>query len=425
MKKWMSSLIVLGLLTGTAGCGTVEDTADTVDKADSDEKGTATMTIADGVEYGETDYELIAEANNVLGMKLLKDLSAREEGNIFVSPTSLYMALAMVYNGADGVTKEEIAEVLEAQGLAPEEMNKANASLVSKLASDSEDIELNIANSIWVREDYTFLDSFRESSQDYYNARIEAMDVTDPESAEAINDWVSEATNDKIKKMVESPMSGDLVALLLNAIYFNGAWQFPFSEQATEQQPFQLEDGSTAEVPLMSLYAELPYMETENFQAVSLPYGEGEMNMHVFLPAETSSLDEFKASLSKENWAEWMTAFESRQGAVMLPKFELEYEVILNDTLKDLGMETAFSSVDLSNMFETSGGLFISEVKQKSFINVSEKGTEAAAVTSIAVEESAAAEPPFEVKVNRPFFFAITDEETGVILFMGSIENPL
>lgn len=417
MKKWMSSLIVVGLLTGTAGCGIEEDTVDT---ADSDEKGTATMAIADHVEYGETDYELIAEKNNVLGMKLLKDLSAREEGNIFVSPTSLYMALAMVYNGADGVTQEEIAAVLEAQGLAPEEMNKANASLVSKLASDSEDIELNIANSIWVREDYTFRDSFRESSRDYYNARIEAL-----ASVEAINDWVSDATNDKIKKMVESPLSGDLVALLLNAIYFNGAWQFSFAEQATEKQPFQTEDGTTAEVPLMTLQAELSYLETDNFQAVSLPYGEGEMNMHVFLPAETSSLDEFKASLSKENWAEWIAAFESKQGTVMLPKFELEYEVILNDTLKDLGMDTAFNSVDLSKMFETSDGLFISEVKQKSFINVSEKGTESAAATSVSIAESGPDEPLFELKVNRPFFFAITDEETGVILFMGSIENPL
>ena len=417
MKKWMSSLIVVGLLTGTAGCGIEEDTVDT---ADSDEKGTATMAIADHVEYGETDYELIAEKNNVLGMKLLKDLSAREEGNIFVSPTSLYMALAMVYNGADGVTQEEIAAVLEAQGLAPEEMNKANASLVSKLASDSEDIELNIANSIWVREDYTFRDSFRESSRDYYNARIEAL-----ASVEAINDWVSDATNDKIKKMVESPLSGDLVALLLNAIYFNGAWQFSFAEQATEKQPFQTEDGTTAEVPLMTLQAELSYLETDNFQAVSLPYGEGEMNMHVFLPAETSSLDEFKASLSKENWAEWIAAFESKQGTVMLPKFELEYEVILNDTLKDLGMDTAFNSVDLSKMFETSDGLFISEVKQKSFINVSEKGTESAAATSVSIAESGPDEPLFELKVNRPFFFVITDEETGVILFMGSIENPL
>lgn len=413
MKKLMRSLITIGLITGVAGCGITQDA------------GSGNMQIADHVEYGETDYELIADANNILGMKMLKDLSASEEGNIFVSPTSLYMALAMVYNGADGVTKNEIAKVLEAEGLAPEEMNKANASLVTKLASDSEDIELNIANSIWVKEGYTFRESFTESSQDYYNAKIETIDVTDPASADSINDWVSDATNGKIEEMVPKPLPGNLVAVLLNAIYFNGAWQFPFAEEATQELPFHLSDGSTAQVPLMTLQEELSYLETENFQAVSLPYGEGEMNMHVFLPAENSSLDEFKEAMNEKEWTDWLTQFEMKRGTVRVPKFELEYEVILNDTLKELGMETAFNSVDLSKMFETSGGLFISEVKQKSFINVSEEGTEAAAATSVAVEESEPAEPPFELTVNRPFFFAITDEETGVILFMGSIENPV
>ncbi|MFD1032586.1 serpin family protein [Metaplanococcus flavidus] len=413
MKKLIQLLIVTGLLTAVSGCGIMQD------------QDQASMKIADHVEYGETDYELIAEANNILGMKLLKDLSAKEDGNIFVSPTSLYMALAMVYNGAEGATKDEIAKVLEAEGLAPEEMNKANASLVTKLASDTEDIELNIANSIWAKEGYTFRESFTESSQDYYNARLETIDITDPASADAINDWVSDATNERIDKMAESPLPGNLVAMLLNAIYFNGAWQYPFPEDATVERPFHLEDGSTAQVPLMSLNEQLSYLETDNFQAVSLPYGEGEMNMHVFLPAETSSLDEFKASMNEEEWAGWMAGFESNLGTVMLPKFELEYEVNLNDTLQELGMETAFSSADLSKMFETSSGLLISEVKQKSFINVSEEGTEAAAVTSIGVDTSGPAEPPFELIVDRPFFFAITDEETGVILFMGSIENPV
>ncbi|RNF41212.1 hypothetical protein EEX84_02370 [Planococcus salinus] len=247
----------------------------------------------------------------------------------------------------------------------------------------------------------------------------------DPASADLINAWVSDATNGKIEEMASKPLPGSLVTMLLNAIYFNGSWQFPFSEELTEEQPFYLSDGSTADVPLMTLRSELSYLETKNFQAVSLPYGEGEMNMHVFLPAEDSSLDKFKASMSEEKWAAWLTEFKAKEGTVMLPKFELEYEVNLNNTLQRLGMETAFSSVDLSNMFEESSGLFISEVKQKSYIDVNEKGTEAAAATSIMVEESGPAEPPFEMNVNRPFFFAITDEETGVILFMGSIENPV
>lgn len=415
MKKMIMSFIILGFIAVIAGCGNTKKTTG------------ASMKIADGAKYGETDYKLIAEANNALGMKLLKDLSDRKDGNIFVSPTSLYMALAMVYSGADGVTKEEIAKVLEAKGLTSEEMNKANASLITKLASDSADIELNIANSIWAKDSYKFLDSFRESSEDYFNAEVETIDVNDPASADSINDWVAKKTNGKIDKIVESPLPGDLAAILLNAIYFNGTWQYTFIKELTEEQSFYLSDGSTSQVTLMTLQKELAYMETDKFQAVALPYGEGEMNMHVFLPAENSSLDEFKSSLNKENWSDWMMEFELRNGTVVLPKFELEYEVNLNETLQDLGMETAFNYVDLSKMFEESSGLFISEVKQKSFINVSEEGTEAAAVTSVAVTRSALIqeEPPFELIVNRPFFFTITDEETGVILFMGSIENPV
>lgn len=414
MKKLILSFIILGFMAVIAGCGDTEGTAG------------ASMKIADGVEYGETDYQLIAEAKNALGMKLLNDLSDREEGNIFVSPTSLYMALAMVYNGANGVTKEEIAKVLQAEGLSPEEMNKANASLIAKLGSNSEAIELNIANSIWAKDSYQFLESFRESSQDYFNAEVETIDVTDTASADAINDWVRKETNDRIDEMVESPLPGDLAAILLNAIYFNGTWQYTFIEELTEEQPFYLSDGSTSQVPLMVLEKELDYLETDQFQAVALPYGEGEMNMHVFLPAENSSLEEFKSSMDEEIWSGWMTNFESREGTVKLPEFELEYEVSLNETLQDLGMETAFNYVDLSKMFEESSGLFISEVKQKSFVNVSEEGTEAAAVTSVAVNESASMheDPPFVLSVNRPFFFTITDEETGVISFMGSIENP-
>ncbi|WP_088005515.1 serpin family protein [Indiicoccus explosivorum] len=407
MRKGLAEFIAIVLLSG---CGTAEEPG--------------TSEISERAEFGETDYELIAEANNVLGMKVMGDLTEREEGNIFISPVSLYMALAMVYNGADGVTKTEIGNVLEAEGVSAEDMNRANASLMAALQSDSEDIRLEFANSIWVKDSYSFLDSFTESSRDYYRAEIESIDVTDPESAERINSWVAEATNGKIEDMVSKPLPGNLVALLLNAVYFKGDWQYPFIRELTEEKPFSTA-GGTVQVPLMERQAEFPYFETEAFQAVSLPYGKGEMSMEVFLPSENSSLEKFQASLTEEKWDEWMSAFQKKQGTVLLPKFQLEYEKVLNETLQRLGMATAFSSVDLSNMFEDSEGLFISEVKQKTFIDVNETGTEAAAATSVAVAESAPAEPPFILEADRPFFLAITDKETGVILFMGAIENPV
>ncbi|WP_077588225.1 serpin family protein [Planococcus lenghuensis] len=410
MKKWRQSLLILGLTAGMTGCGTTDS-------------GPGSMAISSGVDYGETDYELIADPNNELGVKLLADLSETETGNIFISPASLYMALAMLYNGADGVTQDEIAKVLEAEEITPEEMNRANASLMMELRSESDKIQLNVANSLWVKDNYQFEGAFIESSQDYYNAKIESIDVSDPASADAINNWVSEATNDKIEEMVPNPLPGNLVAILLNAIYFKGEWQHPFEQEATQLQPFKLTDGTSEQVPLMRLQAELPYFETESFQAVSLPYGDGEMSMHVFLPNETSSLEEFVSGLDAAAWSEWMEEFHPQEGTLGFPKFELEYEVILNETLEHLGMATAFSSVDLSRMLEESSGLSISEVKQKTYIKVNEEGTEAAAATSIAVEESAPADP-FSMEVNRPFFFAITDRGTGVILFMGAIKNP-
>ncbi|MCL6574388.1 MAG: serine protease, partial [Bacillus sp. (in: Bacteria)] len=164
----------------------------------------------------------------------------------------------------------------------------------------------------------------------------------------------------------------------------------------------------------------------ENFQAVSLPYGDGEMSMNVFLPKETSSLDDFKKTLTNDNWKKWSSEFHEKEGTIMLPKFQLEYEVLLNEPLKKLGMMTAFAKgANFTKMIKEPDPLWISKVKQKTFIDVSEKGTEAAAVTSIeVVTESVNLDGPFHMEVNRPFFISITDDETGMVLFIGSISNP-
>ncbi|MFD1862542.1 serpin family protein [Planococcus chinensis] len=410
MKKIAKLFILLTLLIVSA-CGS------------SSSNGNPGMAIADGVEYSKHDYEKISGPINRLGFRLMDDLSQTEDGNKFISPLSLYMALSMVYNGAAGPTKDELANVLGAEGISPEEMNRANASLSMQFADRPEGIELNIANSIWAKEEYRFLDSFSKSSRDYYNAQIEEIDISDPASADRINEWVSDATNGKIKKMAAKPLSPNLAAMLLNAIYFKGDWQYPFPEGETTEQPFTRIDGSTTDVPLMNLQSRLPYLKTDDFQAVSLPYGDGEMSMNIFLPAPGTELDELASGLTEEKWNQWMKGFEPKDGTLMIPKFKMEYEVILNEALSRLGMETAFRSADLSNMFETSSGLYISEVKQKTFIDVNEKGTEAAAATSVSIAESESADS-FRMIANRPFIFTITDSETGVILFMGRVENP-
>lgn len=413
----MNKLIVFPLLITAlllSGCGGNED---------NEHQGNFGASNVDDHHFKE-----VVRSNNQLGFQLMNEIEADENGNIFISPTSLSMALSMVYNGADGTTKEEIASVLGAESVELDAWNEKNAALFSALNRDEDQIDLHMANSIWLQDHYHFQQEFAQKTSDYYAAQQEEINFQSGDAAKRINDWVEAATNDKIKDMVEEPLNPDLVAILINALYFKGEWKYEFDENQTEDRPFYLTDGSTEEVPLMSLKEELPYVEKDDFQAVALPYGDEEtMSMHVVLPKEDTDLDVLRESLTNENWEAFTTQFQESKGTVLLPKFELEYEVILNDTLYELGMETAFdrNAANFSHMIEQDDSIWIDQVKQKTFIEVNEEGTEAAAATSIEMETtSAPAADPFYMEVNRPFFFTLTDKETGSILFMGEISNP-
>lgn len=385
------------------------------------------LKVSDDVKYGETDYQKIVAPSNELGLKLLPIIEPSKEGNRFISSASLFMAVSMVYNGADGVMKEEIAEVLEVPGMEADELNRANASLMNQLYSETEAIQLNIGNSIWLNEEYQFQEEFAKNNEDYFNAEIEEIDVMDNGSVKRINDWVKESTNGKIEEITEEPLNSNLVMMLLNAIYFKEDWQYPFEEDDTAEKDFHLESGSVKAVPLMKLNEPLPYLETEDFQAVALPYGEGEITMKVFLPKEDSTVAQFEETLNRENWDKWNSAFQERFGTVRLPRFELDDEVGLNDPLKKLGMTAAFEQdAEFTKMVEGDGMLYIDTVIQKTYLNLNEEGTEAAAVTAITMEgSSGSAEEPFEMQVDRPFFITIEDVETGLILFMGAIAEPM
>lgn len=412
-RKIIGLLLLAGLLVIATACGTVSNSGG--------------VNNSKGVSFGDEEYKQIIAPNNALGFKLLPEIEADENGNTFISPTSLFMALSMLYNGADGMTKEEIAEVLEIEGLAVEALNGANASLLSMLQKESNHIQLDVANSIWINEKFHFQEAFAQNNENYFQAAIEEIELSD-DSVDMINNWVKNATHGKIKDIVEAPLNPDLVAFLINAIYFKGDWLYEFNEEETEDADFSLTDGTTKKVPLMALREELAYMENDAFQAVKLPYGDGEMNMQVFLPKEDSDLAAFQKTITAENWLAWQESFETREGTVYLPKFQLDYEIELNDVLLELGMTSAFDkTANLSKMIQEPNPILVSEVRQKTFLEVNEKGTEAAAATVIEVVEESASiteELPFHMEVNRPFFIMITDEETGMILFMGTIENP-
>lgn len=373
----------------------------------------------------ELDGQLV-EANNGFGFNLLHELRAEKpEENIFISPASVAMALAMTYNGAAGETRRVMAEALLLQGMSLQQVNKAFADLKTILQNPDPKVKLAVANSLWARDGMNFNEDFLKRNRDYFGAETTEIDFNLPGAADVINGWVKEQTRGKIDKIVEPPIDPMTVLFLINAIYFKGDWSEPFDAKQTREIPFTLNDGTVKQHPVMFKEGETQTLKTEQFQAVSLPYGKtGRVSMYIFLPNEDSSLTEFYGELNRENWDSWMNAFSERKAEIGLPRFKFEYAVSLNDALKALGMADAFDpkAADFSGI-HPAADLYISDVKHKTFVEVNEEGTEAAAVTSVEMRLTAMPEM-FTLIADRPFFFAIADNQTGTILFMGSVLDP-
>lgn len=349
--------------------------------------------------------------------------------NVFVSPTSVSLALAMTYNGAEGKTREAMARVLEVEGLNLNEVNSAFAELQRPPTGADPKVQLKIANSLWSKQGFTLKPEFLDRARQYYEAKVTSLDFNSPAAPNAINSWVKEKTNNLIDSIVNR-IPPDTVLYLINAIYFKGQWQTEFEKGKTKPDQFHLANGQQKEVQMMSQSGSYLYYEGKDFQAVSLPYGEGRISMYLFLPGQDTTLNDFHKNLTSAEWEKWMQSFRITPGDVMLPRFKVEYEVTLNDTLKALGMAEAFNpaQADFSGLAKLTPEqrLFISEVRHKALAEVNEEGTKAAAVTSVGVSLTSISIPPkpFVMKVDRPFFFAIRDNATGSLLFMGSIVDP-
>ncbi|NEP86138.1 MAG: serpin family protein, partial [Okeania sp. SIO2C2] len=344
--------------------------------------------------------------------------------NIFISPSSIAIALSMTYNGAEGKTRDAMTKALNFQGMSLEEVNQANKELGILLNSLNPDIKLDIANSIWTKKGMSFEPTFMQRNQNFYQSKVSQIDFEHPRSPEIINNWVNDITKGKIDKIIEK-LEPNTVMVLLNAIYFQGNWEQEFAEYSTKEQPFYLPNGTKKQHPIMFQSSRYLYYEDEEFQAVSLPYGEGGVSMYIFLPKEKVGLDRFYQILNEENWENWMLQFDYCKVNLGLPKFKTEYEITLNDALKSLGMEIAFNknNADFSGMRPIPPELYIDEIKHKTFVEVNEAGTEAGAATSITMGVRSA-EIPVDMLVDRPFFLTITENDSGTILFMGEITNP-
>nr|WP_106783254.1 serpin family protein [Lysinibacillus timonensis] len=413
MKKFKVLLMFLILVLASCGTNTPMDNKK--------------LENASQVEFNEKDYMKIVSPNNELGFDLLAKAPIDSEGNKLISPISLFMAMAMVYNGAESHTKKELAKVLHIEELYDEDLNKANVSLMNLLNRDAENMQLTIANSIWLNEQYQFRERFTTNSKDYFNAEINQFNVHDSNSPKMINNWINQKTDGKIPQIIGGELSPDILTILINAIYFKGYWTYPFDSSLTEERPFNLQDSAVKKVPMMRLHEELKYLENELFQAISLPYSDEGMSMKIFLPKENISIDEFEEELNLSNWQKWLREFYDTEGTILLPKFKMEQAIEFKGTLEALGVVSAFNDhADFSGIIQEDSGIAISSVKQKTFIEVDEEGTEAAATTSVEIHTTSMQpmNKPFYMEVNRPFFISIVDETSGAILFMGTIINP-
>lgn len=367
----------------------------------------------------------LSVADLKFSFKLFRQLWENKEHNLFVSPASVAFALAMTYNGAAAETQQAMAETLEVQGLTLEEVNRANGLLRQALIDPDPKVILNIANSLWLQQGQPLKPEFLKRNEEFYQATLQTLDFRDPGAPATINAWVAKETAGKITRIVEKVQPP---LLLINAIYFKGRWTRPFDKALTKDRPFTLLDGRSKLLPMMSQSGRYQYYHGKNFQAVSLPYGEkGRLSLKIFLPDPNSSLKEFCRELNYANWQQWLGNLRMSPGSLMLPRFKLEFEASLKGPLKALGMGLAFDrqKANFSNLC-TPPRVFIDDVLHKTFVEVNEEGTEAAAVTTVQMRATAVVSPqqPFTMVVDRPFFVALDDRETGALLFMGAIVKP-
>jgi serine protease inhibitor len=372
----------------------------------------------------------VISSDNQFGLELFQKITALagKKDNTMISPLSISLALAMTYNGAEGTTKTEMEKTLKLVGLTTIQINNAHKALVNALKSADPDVLLEIANAIYYRKELQVKQDFVTVNKDFYDAEVTALDFNASTALGTINGWVAKKTRDKIPTIIDQ-IDPNLAMILLNAIYFNGIWKSKFEEKGTHELPFSFGDGSSKPVPMMNQESTFDYTSNTLFSAVQLPYGKGQYQMTIILPSTNKTTGDVIAQMTNDNWNGWMKEFQSKEHVVVtMPRFKFSWKMKLNDILASLGMPTAFVPLkaDFSGI-ASNVDLYISFVIHKTYVDVNENGTEAAAVTAVGISvTSMPVDPPQKInfKVDRPFLFAISEKSTGTILFIGEMNAP-
>jgi serpin B len=355
------------------------------------------------------------------------------DGNLFYSPYSISEALAMTYGGARGSTEQQMKQTLQfslQQSQLHPTFNYLDQQLSSRgqgaIGKDGQGFRLKVVNAIWGQQNFTFLSDYLDLLAQNYGAGLRILDfIKSPEpSRVTINQWVSDQTEGRIKDLLPSGSINTLTRLVLtNAIYFNAAWETQFQTKSTVNGAFHLVSNSDINVPMMKQQSHFNYAETTDYQALEIPYDGHQLSMVILLPA-TGKFDSVQNGLSGDSIASAIQSLKAETVNISMPKFKIESQFGLKQTLSQMGMPVAFTDqADLSGM-DGKKDLMISDVVHKAFVTVDETGTEAAAATGVIVGTTAMPANIFNFTMDRPFFFLIRDIQTGTVLFVGRVLNP-
>ena len=378
---------------------------------------------AKSIELTTKQGEKVA-ADNRFGLKMFKEVSG--EPNTFFSPLSLNLALGMLYNGASGDTRVEMAEVLGmGEGMEEEEVNQYYQKIAQALLHIDLLTQIGIANSIWYRIGLPVKQPFIDTNKKYFDAEVQALDFDKPNAADIINTWCANKTKDRIKEIIDSPIDPDVMMYLINALYFKSKWQFEFDKKQTKQDDFTKAGNTKKKVNMMEQTTTLPYYANDYLQCVEMPYGNEAFSMVAILPADDTDIDHLIEYLDDSSWQNVVSNLYPSKVWLKLPRFKIECEIPLNEPVRNAGVEQIFRG-GLFNISDTP--LAVTNIKQKTFVEVNEEGTEAAAVTVIEIRQSTGLiieYEPIPFFANRPFLYLIKEKSTGVILFIGRMDEPM
>lgn len=367
-----------------------------------------------------------AEADNRFALNVFLEISRLQGTNAFFSPISLNMALGTLYNGSSGDTRTEMNQIWGITNFSESELNDYYRTINRRLLEADPFTDIAIANSIWYRSGFSMKEGFIEASKNYFDADVQALDFNDSNAANIINNWCADKTRGRINHIAATPMSGDMMMFLANAIYFKSKWQMEkrFRKEQTKADDFTQSDGKILRVEMMEQTTSLPYYSDSYLQCVELPYGNGAYSMIAVLPPDNENISQLIQYLSSAHWERIVNKMKSERVWLKLPRLRIECDIPFNQPLKNVGMQEIFNGgfIHLSD-----DAFHVSDIRQKAFIEVNEEGTEVAAVTSMMIVGYGVMRNPNEPVrffANRPFILLVREKSSGVIIFIGRIDEP-